>query len=61
MKCGNNMPDVFSNDAIDLDNWSMVIHRKNINKYLERYLCKSEEDLEDTLWYGYGFSVKIID
>lgn len=48
-------------DVIDMDNGSMVIHRKNINKYLEKYICKSENDLEDTLWYSYGVFVKIID
>ncbi len=48
-------------DLIDFDNGSAVIHRSHINAYLEKYLCKSEEDLEDTLWYNYGVFVKIID
>lgn len=54
MKCSKS-------DIIDTENGFMLIHRANINKYLEQYLCKSEEDLENTLWYSYGFSVKIVD
>ena len=38
-----------------------IIHKKNIGKYLEKYMCKSAEDLENTLWYGYGVFVKIVD
>jgi hypothetical protein len=50
-----------TSDTIDFDNGSAIIHRSHINAYLEKYLCKSEEDLEDTLWYNYGVFVKIID
>ena len=50
-----------TSDIIDLDNGSMVIHRCNINKYLERYMCKNEDDLKDTLWYNQGVFVKVID
>jgi len=49
------------NDSIDFDNGTMTIHRGNLMKYLEQYLCKSEADLEDTLWYNYGIFVKVID
>lgn len=48
-------------DVIDFDNGSAIIHRRNLNKYLEQYLCKTEADLEDTLWYNYGVFVKIVD
>ena len=48
-------------DIIDLDNGTMVIHRCNLNKYLEQYICKDEDDLSDTLYYSYGIYVTIID
>lgn len=50
-----------TSDIIDMDNGSMVIHRCNIVKYLEKYMCKNEDDLSDTLWYRYGVFVKVID
>ena len=49
-----------TNDIIDMDNGTMVIHRQNISKYLERYMCKDEDDLQDTMWYNYGVFVKVI-
>ena len=49
------------NDIVDMDNGTMVIHRQNINKYLERYMCKDEDDLQDTMWYNYGVFVKVIE
>ena len=48
-------------DIIDLDNGTMIIHRCNLNKYLEQYICKDEDDLSDTLYYSYGIYVTIID
>ena len=50
-----------TNDIIDMDNGTMVIHRQNISKYLERYMCKDEDDLQDTMWYHYGVFVKIVE
>ncbi len=47
-------------DFIDLDNGVMRIHHENINEYLEKYLCKDAEDLEDTLWYNYGIFCQVI-
>jgi len=49
------------NDIIDFDNGIMTIYAENINKYLEKYICKDAQDLEDTLWLSYGVYVKIID
>jgi hypothetical protein len=49
------------NDIIDLDNGTMIIHRANLNKYLEKYICKDEDDLSDTLYYSYGIYLTIID
>lgn len=47
-------------DIFDYDKGSAIIHREHINKYLEKYMCKNEQDLEDTLWYSYGLFVKIV-
>lgn len=51
----------FKLDNIDMEHGRMTIHRCNINKYLEQYACKNEEDLNDTLWYSYGCLVTVID
>ena len=51
----------FETDIIDMDNGKMTIHRCNIDRYLEEYACKDEEDLNNTLWYSYGCLVKVID
>ena len=48
-------------DIIDLDNGTMLIHRCNLNKYLEQYICKDEDDLSDTLYYSYGIYATIVD
>lgn len=50
-----------TSDIIDLDNGSMVIRKHNISKYLERYMCKDEDDLKDTMWYNYGVFVKVVE
>ena len=49
-----------TSDSIDFDNGSAIIHKENVNRYLEKYMCKNERDLEGTLWYGYGVYVKIV-
>lgn len=48
-------------DVVDIDNGFMLVSRNNLSKYLERYMCKTEEDLQDTLWYNYGVFLKIVD
>lgn len=48
-------------DTIDMENGKMTIHKCNINKYLEKYACRDEEDLSDTLWYSYGCLINVID
>lgn len=52
---------ISSTDIINIEGGSMIIHRANINKYLEQYMCKSEDDLSDTLWYSYGVFLKVVD
>lgn len=51
----------FRSDVFDLDNGTAVIQRDNLGKYLEKYSCKDENDLSDTLWYNYGMFLKIVD
>lgn len=48
-------------DDIDIKNGKMTIHKSNINKYLEKYMCKNENDLFDTLYGSFGIWMKIID
>lgn len=53
--------DESSEDCVDFEHGLATIHRINLNKYLEKYACMSEDDLEDTLYYRYGVFAKIID
>lgn len=48
-------------DTIDYDNGSAIIHRCNLSKYLEKYLCKDEDDLSNTMWYNYGIFIHVVD
>ena len=48
-------------DVIDFDNGSMTVYKENLNKYLEKYGCKDEYDLSETLWFSYGVYVKVVD
>lgn len=48
-------------DDFNEDNGTALIYSENLNKYLEKYMCKNAEDLEDTLYYQYGIFCKIID
>ena len=50
-----------TSEVIDFDNGSATIHRINLKKYLEKYMCKNEDDLSDTLWHSYGVFVRIVD
>jgi len=53
--------DPFKMDRFDMEHGKASIHRCNLDKYLEKYACRDEEDLGDTLWYSYGCLIKIID
>lgn len=48
------------NDVVDFENGTLIVNRNNLTKYLERYSCKDEDDLSDTLWYSYGVFLKIV-
>ena len=47
-------------DVFDEGNGVAIIHKNNISKYLEKYLCKNQEDLEDYLYYHKGIFLKVI-
>lgn len=47
-------------DTFDPDNGIAVIHKKNLNKYLEEFMCKNEEDLSNFLYYRKGIFLKVI-
>lgn len=49
-----------SRDTIDIEHGVMIIHEDNLMKYLEKYLCKDEDELSDTLYYRYGVYVRIL-
>ena len=48
-------------DDFNAENGTAVIYAENLNKYLEKYMCKDAEDLEDTLYYKYGVFCKIVN
>ena len=48
-------------DIIDFDNGTMLVYKQNLSKYFEQYMCKTEDELSDILWFNYGIFLKIID
>lgn len=50
-----------SGDIIDKEHGVMRIHAANVSKYLEKYACRDEEDLCDTLYYSYGVFCQVVD
>ena len=50
-----------SRDIFDPEHGIMTIHKDNLMKYLEKYLCKDKEELSDTLYYRYGIYIRFID
>jgi hypothetical protein len=48
-------------DFVDFKNGKMTIHKENLNKYLEQYMCHDENDLHDTLYRSFGVWLNIID
>ena len=53
------MPDTGS-DLFDLDNGVAIIHERNLAKYLEKYMCKDQDELSDYLYYNKGIFLKVI-
>ena len=48
-------------DSIDFECGTAVIYRENLMKELERFACKDEEDLIDTLYYSHGIFARVVD
>jgi len=47
-------------DLFDEENGYAVVHKANVSKYLEKYACKDQQDLEDYLYYYKGIFLKIV-
>ena len=47
-------------DVFDEENGVAVVHENNISKYLEKYMCKDQEELSDFLYYHHGIFLKIV-
>ena len=41
-------------------NDTLIINsQEQLKRYLEKYNCKTKEELDDVLWYTYGISLMI--
>lgn len=47
-------------DKIDVDNRFLIIHKSNLEKYLEHCNCTCEDELANYLWLNYDITIKII-
>ena len=47
-------------DSFSPEDGVAIIYRKNLNKYLEKFMCKNEEELSDFLYYKKGIFLKVI-
>ena len=48
-------------DILDRETGLGIIYRENLMKEMERFMCKDEEDLSNTLYNAYGIFVRIVD
>lgn len=48
-------------DLKDYDNGVLRIYREHLGTYLEKYACKTAEELQDTLYYNLGIYCEIKD
>lgn len=47
-------------DVFDMDNGVAIVHQSNLMKYLEKFMCKNSEELQDYLYYNKGIFLKIV-
>jgi len=47
-------------DTFDPDNGIAIIHKNNLMRYLEKFMCKDEGDLSNFLYYKKGIFLKVI-
>lgn len=52
--------DLNNRDTFDPDNGIAMIHKSNLMPYLEKFMCKDEEELSNFLYYKKGIFLKII-
>ena len=43
------------------DNGTMIIHKRNVEKYLEKYGCPNATSLCDAMWLNYGIFCEVVD
>ena len=56
----NDVNDDMGQDLFDFDNGVAIIHERNLVKYLEKYMCKDQDELSDYLYYNKGIFLKVI-
>lgn len=63
IKANNDLKDTITDNVDDIreEEGLMTIHRENMMRYLEKYMCKDEEDLSDTLYFQHGIFLRIVD
>ena len=47
-------------DTFDEENGIAVVHQGNLSKYLEKFMCKDQDELSDYLYYYKGIFLKVI-
>ena len=47
-------------DLFDEEHGVAVVHQSNIMKYLEKFMCKDQNELQDYLYYNKGIFLKVI-
>ena len=46
-------------EFFDTNHGVAEIPKNKLNQYLEKYCCKNENELSDTLWLNYGVLLKV--
>lgn len=57
---GDNMDSNANKDMFYPDSGIAIIHERNLMKYLEKFMCKNQEELSDFLYYKKGIFLKVI-
>ena len=55
-----NVDKPFCQDIFDYDNGVAIIQERNLTKYLEKYMCKNQDELSDYLYYNKGIFLKVV-
>lgn len=57
---GNDMDKRAEEDKFYPETGVAIIHEKNLMKYLEKFMCKNQDELSDFLYYKKGIFLKVI-